>query len=85
MEQPKSGDTVAQITVTFYAGGKLSVSGSLGDKAFAVKLLQHAIDSIKAQPRPEDRAAGSALIVPPRDVDLSLHPNYPKTPWGDLR
>ena len=81
MSKPTPGDIVAQVVVTYYAGGALSVSGSVGDKPFAKKLLQHGIDAVNAQIRPEDKA----LIVPPRDVDLQIGANYPKTPWGDLR
>lgn len=77
---PSKGNIVAQVTVTYYAGGALSVDGSVGDKPFAIRLLQHGIDAVKAQIRPEDKP----LVIPNRDVDLTMGANYPKTPWGDI-
>ena len=46
-----------------------------------MRLLQHAIDAIKRQPRPEDKA----LIIPNCDVDVKHHANYPVQAKGDMR
>ena len=74
-------DVVAAISVKFHASGALSVSGNIGDLAFALQMLDHAKDAIRSQHRKRE----SGLIVPGRDVDLSNAPTHPVRPLGDMK
>jgi len=56
-------DTVAFVTVRLHANGMLSTQGHIGDKVFAIKLLENGIDAIRSQMK--DR---SEIVVPSRDV-----------------
>lgn len=76
---PHPGDMIAQIQISLYASGEMSVSGHIGDKRMALQLLEHAKDAINNQLRPEDQ-----LLIPNKDVEIIQHPNYPTLPAGDL-
>ena len=74
------GDIVARVSVTYYAGNQISIDGSIGDKQFAIKLLEHALDTLRRKSAPDQ-----PLLVHPCDVDLVMAAAYPKTPWGDRK
>lgn len=74
---PQPEDVVGWVTVRCHAGGTISVSGTIGDAAFAKKLLDHAKDAITRQ-IPE-----SGLIIPNRDVTVAPNPAFREL--GDLK
>jgi len=57
----KEDSVVGWVTVRYHANGSLSVSGTIGDTAFAKSLLDHAKDALSTQ---GDRT----VVVPNRDV-----------------
>jgi hypothetical protein len=60
-----------------HANGTVSVSGTIGDRDFALSLLDHARDAIGRQiPRKGE------IYMPNRDVDLSPNPGLRE--MGDL-
>lgn len=73
-EQPL--DVVAWITVRCHASGMVSVQGTIGDAAFAKRLLDHGKDAIGRQV-PEH-----GLVIPSSDVDLTPTPGLKEL--GDL-
>lgn len=75
-------DVVASIRIDYHANGEISVKGNIGDKVFALGMLDQARDAVKHQLRPEDR---KQLIVPARDVEVVQHPDYPTRPAGDMK
>ena len=81
-KQPKPLDAIAQITITKYSDGMVSIDGNIGDKRMGLALLQHALDAVRGQVRPED---DKQIIVPNRDVVIPHHSNYPVEPKGDMR
>lgn len=74
-------DVVAFINIALTSGGAMGISGSIGDKKLAVTMLEHALEAVKAQLRPED---GEGIVIPNRDVVVPHHPAYPTRPLGDL-
>lgn len=74
---PQPLDVVAWITVRHHANGTLSVAGTIGDSAYAKKMLDHARDAIGRQV-PEN-----GLVIPNRDVELHANPLLKEL--GDLR
>ena len=78
---PKPKDAIARVTITKYADGSLSIDGNIGDKRLALKLLEHALDAVRAQVRPED---DKQIVLPNRDVVVPHHDNYPVNPLGDM-
>jgi hypothetical protein len=77
---PHNLDSVASISIHLHAGGAMSISGNIGDKALALKMLDHARDAVNAQIK--DR---SEIVVPNRDVVVAQHPAFPTRPLGDMR
>lgn len=77
-------DCVGYITIKHCSNGGLQVSGNIGDKQYALDLLAHAADSVRAQGRSTLVAAdGSpAVSIPSRDVDV--HQTIPTRPFGDM-
>lgn len=73
------GDVVAFVTVRLHANGMLTTQGHVGDKAFALKLLENAMDAIRA-----NVADRPALVVPARDVDAPQSPDFPTRERGDM-
>ena len=61
---PQPGDVVAWITVRCHANGTVSISGTIGDAAFAKSLLDHAKDAISRQ------IPAGGIVIPNRDVDV---------------
>lgn len=72
-------DTVAYVTVRLHANGMLTTQGHVGDRKFAVALLQNAIDAIRSQVQERDR-----IMVPARDVDAPQSPDFPVRERGDI-
>lgn len=72
-------DTVAFVTVRLHANGMLTTQGHVGDKAFAVKLLENAIDAIKHRVRDS-----ADILVPARDVEAPQSPEFPTQERGDM-
>lgn len=72
-------DTVAFVTVRLHANGMLTTQGHVGDKAFAVALLENAIDAIRSQVTERDK-----LVVPARDVDAPQSEAFPTRERGDI-
>ena len=58
-------DTVATISIRLHANGAMSISGNIGDKSLALKMLDHARDAVLAQVR--DR---SELVIERGDMRL---------------
>lgn len=69
-------DCIAWITVRMHSTGTVSVNGMIADRAFALKLLDHARDAITRQ------VPAGGLLIPNRDVDLDPHPGLRDV--GDL-
>ena len=61
---PKPDDTIGWVTVRMHAAGTISIQGTIGDRDFAVSLLEHARDAVMNQIRPRDQ-----LLIPGRDVE----------------
>ena len=85
MADPNPLDEVAFIKITHYANGTLSVSGMIGDEAYALRLLAQAVDAIKAQHKPRP-----LILLPNRDVDVPAYKHdakplgdMPRADWGD--
>lgn len=72
-------DTVAFVTVRLHANGMLTTQGHVGDKAFAVALLENAIDAIRTRVRDS-----ADLVVPARDVDAPQSEAFPSRERGDI-
>jgi hypothetical protein len=56
---------IAKIEVTYYASGALSTSGNIGDKQFAISLLENAIDAIRNR-----QPSSLELVTPNYDVGV---------------
>lgn len=74
---PHELDVTAFVTVRLHAHGGLSVSGHIGDPAFARTLLQHGMDAIGRQSRER-----SSIIVPNRDTDADTA--LPLREWSTM-
>lgn len=72
-------ETIAEIRIQLNQNGGIQISGHIGDKALALRLLDHARDAIKNQ-LPE---TGSPVIVPNYDVDVP-DPKFVTKPYGDF-
>lgn len=82
-------DCVGFLSLKYMSNGGLEVSGNIGDEKFALKLLEHAMDSIRAH----HRSVSSRLVapngvpilaVPNRDVDVQQSAAFPTRPFGDI-
>jgi hypothetical protein len=58
-------DVVAEINIRLRRNGAMSVEGTIGDREFALGMLDNAIDAIKRQVPPK-----GSLLVPSRDVEV---------------
>lgn len=63
---PKPDDTIGWITIRMHAAGTISISGTIGDRDYALSLIDHARDAIMSQIRPKNE-----LVIPSRDVVAS--------------
>lgn len=61
---PNPNDVVAWIAVRLHAHGHMSVSGTIGDPAFAKQLLEHGKDAITRQ------VPAGGIVIPNRDVEV---------------
>jgi hypothetical protein len=82
-------DCVGYLTIKHHANGGLQVSGNIGDLKYALDMLEHAKDSVRAH---HLKPAGPTLLaadgnpmvsIPNRDVDLES--KLPQRPFGDMR
>ena len=65
LEDRKGVDrVVSRFTITHYENGALSVEGQISDKAYAVAVLQNAIDAIR------NNRSGERLVTPGKDVSV---------------
>lgn len=81
MATPTPLDAVANISVTLYGNGEMSISGNIGDVKLALQMLDHARDAVNNQWR---QRAPDGLLLPPRDVEVSPHPGFPLTQYADV-
>lgn len=54
-------DVVAWVTVRQHSNGMISTSGHIGDRRFAISLLQHAIDAVRGHGSPD-------VVIPAYDT-----------------
>lgn len=59
----RDDDVMAQLTVTVYRSGAMSVAGDIHDEKFALSLIDAARDSVKSH---HLRSHGS-IIIPPQN------------------
>jgi hypothetical protein len=81
MAQPTSMDAIANISVTLFGNGEMSIAGNIGDVRLALGMLDHARDAVKGQWKRRDR---NGLLLPPRDVAVNVHPGFPLTQNADV-
>ena len=81
MATPTGMDAVANISVTLYGGGEMSISGNIGDVKLALMMLDHARDAVNNQWARRDK---DGLLLPPRDVAVPVHPGFPLTQNADV-
>lgn len=74
-EQPL--DVVAWVTVRLHTNGMLSTQGTIGDKPFALHLLEQGADAIRGM---RDQPL---LVTPSRDV--AVMPSLPTRDLGDMQ
>lgn len=74
-------DAIANISVTLYGGGEMSISGNIGDVKLALMMLDHARDAINNQWQRRDK---DGLLLPPSNVDVPVHPGFPLTQNADV-
>jgi hypothetical protein len=79
---PTSMDAVANISITLYGNGGLQVSGNIGDVAMAEAMIDQAKDAVHNQWNFRDQTTG--LLLPPRDVQVPVHPGFPLTQNVDV-
>lgn len=73
-------DVLAEIVIRYRDSGALSVSGNIGDKTMALKLIDHAREAIQRQV-----ADPNEIVIPNKDVAVVQNPNFPTVPKGDYR
>ena len=73
---PQPLDVCAFVTVRLHQDGSVSTSGTIGDKAMALRLLDVARDAIKG------RLSDSPIVVPGRDVGCA--PSIPTRDLGSM-
>lgn len=81
MATPGPLDAIANISVTLYGTGEMSISGNIGDVKLALDMLAHATDAVMRQWKRRDR---DGLIISPHDVEVEPHPAFPLTANGDV-
>ena len=81
MASPGPLDAIANISVTLYGNGEMSISGNIGDVKLALQMLDHARDAVNNQWK---QRTPEGLMLPGRDVEVTPHPGFPLTPNGDL-
>ena len=55
---------VSKFVITHYENGALSVEGQISDKAYAIAVLNNAIDAIR------NNRSGERLVTPSKDVEI---------------
>lgn len=84
-------DCHGYITIKHFANGGLQTSGNIGDLEYALGLLDHAKDAIRAQHASMMRSApllgpdGNPIVnLQNRDVDLKQREDLPTRALGDM-
>ena len=80
MGAPTELDRIAYIALSLFGNGALQISGNIGDKKMALKMLDAAREAIASQ---LDREL-VRILVPGRDVEVVPSPGYPLIPHGDV-
>lgn len=62
--------TVAVIEVRVRRNGSMSVAGSINDEAYAVAMLQHAIDSVRDHNARKRLGERGGLLIAPKDTGI---------------
>ena len=70
MSDEREDDVMAQLTITTYRSGAMSVGGHIHDEAYALALVDGARDAIINHHR-RGRSLGSGLILPAHDNPLT--------------
>lgn len=78
--EPTDLDGVAYILIRLYGSGAMSISGNIGDKPLALKMIDHARDTVKNRQSP----ASDALLIPNSDVQVVPHANFPLQQYADV-
>lgn len=81
MKIPTSLDAIANISITLYGNGELQVSGNIGDVKLALSMIDQARDAVNNQWKIRDK---DGLLLPPRDVNIPVHPAFPLTQNADV-
>jgi hypothetical protein len=81
MATPTPLDAIANISITLYGTGEMSVAGNIGDVKLALQMLDHARDAVRNQLK---QRTPDGLLLPPRNVDVSPHPGFPLTQYADV-
>jgi hypothetical protein len=75
----QAGSVVAYILVQVHDHGGISIEGNVGDKDFALKVMDHAKDAIRGTKYGDV----TQHEIPAYDVEAT--PTLPLAPMGDLR
>jgi hypothetical protein len=78
---PTGMDAIANISITLYGNGEMSISGNIGDVKLALTMIEHARDAVNNQWRRRDK---EGLIIPPSNVEVPVHPAFPLTQNADV-
>ena len=81
MAAPGPLDAIANISVTLYGSGEMSISGNIGDVRLALQMLDHARDAVNNQWK---QRTIDGLLLPGRDVAVTPHPAFPLTQYADV-
>lgn len=79
---PTAMDAVANISITLYGNGEMSIAGNIGDVKLALGMIDHARDTINNQWKLRDPVTG--ILLPPRNVDVDVNPHFPLTQNADV-
>ena len=74
-------DAVANISVTLFGNGQMSISGNIGDVKLALTMLDHARSAVNNQWKTRDQ---NGLLLPSSHVDVPVHPAFPLVEMGDV-
>ena len=76
MAIPGPMDAIANISVTLYGNGEMSIKGNIGDVKLALGMLDHARDAVKGQFTKRE-----TIVLPNQDVQLKAA--LPLTQYAD--
>lgn len=78
MATPGPMDAIANISITLYGNGEMSISGNIGDVKLALGMLAHATDTVRGQYTKRE-----TVIVP--NYDVQIDPVLPLTQYADAK